>query len=84
MKIIVYIYTDPLLDTVPSPDDWGWEVDKIYEDLGKRTQLQQLLIDCQTETVNYLLLRRLEELGESLSQVSDHRDRLNQLYSTPL
>ncbi|MBD2277431.1 MULTISPECIES: recombinase family protein [Nostocales] len=76
MKIIVYIYTDPLLDTVPSPDDWGWEVDKIYEDLGKRTQLQQLLIDCQTETVNYLLLRRLEELGDSLSQVSD---RLNQI-----
>ena len=76
MKIIVYIYTDPLLDTVPSPDDWGWEVDKIYEDLGKRTQLQQLLIDCQTETVDYLLLRRLEELGDSLSQVSD---RLNQI-----
>ncbi|MDK2411464.1 recombinase family protein [Aphanizomenon sp. PH219] len=76
MKIIVYIYTDPLLDTVPSPDDWGWEVDKIYEDLGKRSQLQQLLIDCQTETVDYLLLRRLEELGDSLSQVSD---RLNQI-----
>ncbi|ALB40111.1 recombinase [Anabaena sp. WA102] len=76
MKIIVYIYTDPLLDTVPSPDDWGWEVDKIYEDLGKRTQLEQLLIDCQTETVNYLLVRRLEELGDSLSQVSD---RLNQI-----
>jgi hypothetical protein len=76
MKIIVYIYTDPLLDNVPNQNDWGWEVDKIYEDLGKRSQLQQLLIDCQTETVNYLLLRRLEELGDSLSQVSD---RLNQI-----
>ncbi|MTJ46907.1 recombinase family protein [Dolichospermum sp. UHCC 0259] len=76
MKIIVYIYTDPLLDPVPSQNDWGWEVDKIYEDLGKRTQLEQLLIDCQTETVNYLLVRRLEELGDSLSQVSD---RLNQI-----
>ncbi|WP_334310669.1 hypothetical protein [Dolichospermum circinale] len=81
MKIIVYIYTNSLLDTVPNQGDLGWEGDKIYEDLGKRTQLQQLLIDCQTETVNYLLLRRLEELGDSLSQVSD---RLNQLYSTPL
>jgi DNA invertase Pin-like site-specific DNA recombinase len=76
MKIIVYIYTDPLLDTVPNQDDWGWEVDKIYEDLGKRTQLEKLLTDCQTETVNYLLVRRLEELGNTLAQVSD---RLNQL-----
>ena len=76
MKIIVYIYTDPLLDTVPNQNDWGWEVDKIYEDLGKRSQLQQLLTDCQTETVNYLLVRRLEELGDTLVEVSD---RLNQL-----
>jgi hypothetical protein len=36
MKIIVYIYTVPLIDTVPNQNDWGWEVDKIYEDLGKR------------------------------------------------
>jgi DNA invertase Pin-like site-specific DNA recombinase len=76
MKIIVYIYTNPLLDPVPNQGDWGWEVDKIYEDLGKRTQLQQLLIDCQRETINYLLVRRLEELGDNLAQVSD---RLNQL-----
>ena len=76
MKIIVYIYTDPLLDNVPNQNDWGWEVDKIYEDLGKRSQLQQLLTDCQTETVNYLLVRRLEELGDTLVEVSD---RLNQL-----
>jgi DNA invertase Pin-like site-specific DNA recombinase len=76
MKIIVYIYTDPLLDTVPNQGDWGWEIDKIYEDLGKRTQLQQLLTDCQTETVNYLLVRRLDELGDTVAQVSD---RLNQL-----
>ncbi len=78
MKIIVYIYTDPLLDTPPNPDDWGWEVDKIYEDLGKRTQIEELLKDCQTEPVNYLLLRRLEELGDNLAQVSD---RLHQLES---
>ena len=31
MKIVVYIYTDPLLDTVPNQGDWGWEIDKIYE-----------------------------------------------------
>ncbi len=78
MKIIVYIYTDPLLDTDPNPDDWGWEVDKIYEDLGERTQIEQLLKDCQTAPVNYLLLLRLEELGDNLAQV---RDRLHQLES---
>ncbi|QEI40799.1 hypothetical protein BMF77_01377 [Dolichospermum sp. UHCC 0315A] len=36
MKIIVYIYTNSLLDTVPNQGDLGWEGDKIYEDLGKR------------------------------------------------
>ncbi|MDB9460133.1 recombinase family protein [Dolichospermum circinale CS-545/17] len=82
MKIIVYTYTDPLLDVLPTHSDWGWEVDRIYQDLGKRTQLQQLLTDLltdyqsQTETVNYLLVRRLEELGDTLTEVSD---RLKQL-----
>ncbi|MFN5871582.1 MAG: recombinase family protein [Aphanizomenon sp.] len=76
MKIVVYIYTDPLLDTVPNQGDWGWEIDKIYEDLGKRTQVKQLLTDCQTETINYLLVHRLEELGDNLAQISDN---LNQL-----
>ncbi|MBO1049562.1 MAG: hypothetical protein HEQ10_18395 [Dolichospermum sp. DEX182a] len=36
MKIIVYIYTNSLLNTVPNQGDLGWEGDKIYEDLGKR------------------------------------------------
>ncbi|MFN6035920.1 MAG: recombinase family protein, partial [Dolichospermum sp.] len=82
MKIIVYTYTDPLLDVLPTHSDWGWEVDRIYQDLGKRSQLQKLLTDLltdcqsQTETVNYLLVRRLEELGDTLTEVSD---RLNQL-----
>ncbi|MFN7851047.1 MAG: hypothetical protein ACK5OU_03560, partial [Dolichospermum sp.] len=59
VKIIVYTYTDPLLDVLPTHSDWGWEVDRIYQDLGKRSQLQQLLTDLlsdcqsQTETVNY-------------------------------
>jgi DNA invertase Pin-like site-specific DNA recombinase len=44
--------------------------------LGKRTQLKQLLTDCQTETINYLLVHRLEELGDNLAQISDN---LNQL-----
>ncbi|MBD2294011.1 recombinase family protein [Anabaena sphaerica FACHB-251] len=76
MKIIAYSFTEPLLETSPDQASWGWEIDRIYQDLGERSQLQQLLNDCDTEPANYLLLRRLEELGDTLEQVSD---RLNQL-----
>ncbi|MBD2613002.1 recombinase family protein [Nostoc punctiforme FACHB-252] len=84
MKIIAYSYTDPLLESSADDSSWGWEVDKVYQDLGKgessgyaaRSQLQKLLADCQTEAVDYLLIRRLEELGDTLEQVSD---RLNEL-----
>lgn len=70
MKIIAYSYSDPLLET-PNPDAWGWEVERIYQDLGKREQLQQLVRDCQIEPADCLLIRRLEELGDSLQEVSD-------------
>ncbi|AFZ23173.1 site-specific recombinase, DNA invertase Pin [Cylindrospermum stagnale PCC 7417] len=84
MKIFAYTYTDPLLEAVPDETNWGWEIDRVYQDLGKRessghasrTQLQQLLTDCETEATAYLLIRRLEELGDTLEEVSD---RLNQL-----
>jgi DNA invertase Pin-like site-specific DNA recombinase len=76
MRIIAYIYSDPLLETAPDQASWGWEVDRVYQDLGKRSQLQQLLNDCKAEPVNYLLIRRLEELGDTIAQVSNY---LNQL-----
>ncbi|AFY46566.1 site-specific recombinase, DNA invertase Pin [Nostoc sp. PCC 7524] len=76
MKIIAYVYTNPLLETSPVSIDWGREVERVYEDLGKRSGLYELLTDCQTESVDCLLVRRLEELGDNLEQVSD---RLNQL-----
>lgn len=76
MKIIAYVYTDPLLETSPVSIDWGREVERVYEDLGKRSGLYELLTNCQTEGVDCLLVRRLEELGDNLEQVSD---RLNQL-----
>jgi DNA invertase Pin-like site-specific DNA recombinase len=81
MKIIAYSYTDPLLESSPDQADWGWEVDRVYEDLGKpdsseRSQLQQLFTDCQTEPADYLLIRRLEELGDTVEEISD---RLNKL-----
>ncbi|WP_353932801.1 recombinase family protein [Okeanomitos corallinicola TIOX110] len=76
MKIIAYSYTNPLLETSPNQNIWGWEIDQIYQDLGKRTQLQQLINDCKKQPANYLLIRRLEELGDNLEQVNNY---LNQL-----
>ena len=75
MKIIAYLYSDPLLELTPDRSLWGWEIDQIYQDIATekatRPQLQKLLLDCQTEPVDYMLVRRLEELGDSLPEVSD-------------
>ncbi|HAJ63420.1 MAG TPA: recombinase family protein, partial [Cyanobacteria bacterium UBA8543] len=76
MKIIAYSYSDPLLEPPPDPTVWGWEVERVYQDLGKRFELEQLLSDCQTEPADYLLIRRLEELGDSVEEISD---RLTQI-----
>jgi DNA invertase Pin-like site-specific DNA recombinase len=71
MKIIAYTYSEPLLESAPNSTIWGWEIEHIYQDLGKRIELEQLLIDCQTKPAQYLLIRRLEELGDSLQDISD-------------
>jgi DNA invertase Pin-like site-specific DNA recombinase len=70
MKIFAYTYSDPLLEPTPDPTTWEWELDAIYQDLGKRSQLQKLFNDCKTEPPNCLLIRRLEELGDTLDEVS--------------
>ena len=79
MKIIAYSYSDPLLESAPAPGFWGQEVDRIYQDLGGRQQLQQLLKDCQTEPIKYLLIQRFEELGDTLQQVCSHLAQLENL-----
>lgn len=83
MKTIAYSYTDPLLESAPDAAIWGWEVDRIYQDLGDRQQLQQLLQDCQSESDDsseiYLLVRRLEELGDSVQAVGDRLTELETL-----
>lgn len=79
MKIIAYSYSDPLLESPPDRSIWGLEVDKIYQDLGKRQQLFQLLEDCQINTPEYLLIRNLEELGDSVEEISDRMTQLETL-----
>ncbi|MBP0001860.1 MAG: recombinase family protein [Cyanobacteria bacterium SID2] len=79
MKIVVYVYSDPLYESPPDSAAWGWEVDRIYRDLGKRQQLLQLIEDCRQGDIGYVLLRRLEELGETVEQVCDRLDRFREL-----
>ncbi len=72
MKIVAYLYSDPILESVPDTAIWGWEVDQIYQDSdNRRPHLQELLQDCQAHPLDYLLLRQLAELGQSLEEVSD-------------
>ncbi|MBE9185351.1 recombinase family protein [Microcoleus sp. LEGE 07076] len=79
MQIIAYSYSEPLLEPAPAAEIWGREVDRIYQDLGGRQQLQQLLKDCQTQPVKYLLIQRFEELGDTLQQVCAHLAQLETL-----
>jgi DNA invertase Pin-like site-specific DNA recombinase len=78
MKIIAYLYSDPLLESPADPTVWGLEVDQVYQDLGGRQQLQQLLAVAQVEPADYLLIQRLDALGDTVEEVST---RLTQLES---
>lgn len=80
--IFLYSYSDPLLEPAPDISAWGWKCDRIYQDQGARSQLQQLLQDCALEsrqTEISLRLRQLAELGDSLNAISDCLAQLSQL-----
>ncbi|MDJ1177162.1 recombinase family protein [Roseofilum capinflatum] len=73
MKIFAYVWCDPILESPPDPTIWGWEVDRIYQDLGDRAQLNTLFQDLEKEEETeelYLLIRRLEELGDTLETMA--------------
>jgi DNA invertase Pin-like site-specific DNA recombinase len=71
VKIIAYLHSDPLLESPPDPSVWGLEVAQVYQDLGGRQQLLQLLADCESEPADYLLIQRLEQLGDSMEEIGD-------------
>ncbi len=77
--VIAYLYQDPLLEPEVGPIAWGQPVDRIYWDRGDRTQLVQLLQDCRGGAVMYLLLRRLEDLGDTVAAICDCCWQLHQL-----
>ena len=74
MRLVAYLYSDPLLDS-PSQPEWGVAVERVYQDLGDRHAWQQLIQDCQ-DPPDCLLVRRLEEFGDTPTEVGD---RLAQL-----
>jgi DNA invertase Pin-like site-specific DNA recombinase len=73
VKIVAYSYCHPLLDT---PTTWGEEVSQVYQDLGDRFALEQLLQDTLTNPPEILLLRCLDELGDTLEEISDRVQHL--------
>jgi DNA invertase Pin-like site-specific DNA recombinase len=77
--IIAYCYCDPLLESPPDLSIWGVEIDRLYLDRGDRTQLGQLLQDCQTHPPRSLLVRRLAELGRNVIEVSSCVQKLENL-----
>ncbi len=79
MQIIAYIYTDLLIEEPPSVEIWGWEVDRVYHDLGERDRLDQLLQDCREQGCDYILVRRLDELGDSVRDVQQILAKLQSL-----
>ncbi|MBW4467723.1 MAG: recombinase family protein [Pegethrix bostrychoides GSE-TBD4-15B] len=79
---LLYSYSDPLLESIPDISTWGWTFDRLYQDLGARTQFQQLLQDCATEFGQQdlqLRVRQLGELGDSLGAIGDCLKQLAQL-----
>ncbi len=71
MRTVAYLYSDPLLDRSPDPDLWGWDVDWVYQDIGDRHQLAQLLQDAATTPIDYVLVRQFDDLGDSVQSVGD-------------
>ncbi len=74
-----YTYSNPLLEQVPEPVSLGWEVDRVYQDVGKRLELQQLFKDCQINPPDCVFIRRLEELGDSVEEVTSNLSQFEEM-----
>lgn len=73
MTTVAYAYSDPLLESPPDDDRWGDDVVRVYQDLGDRLQLRQLLQDCTSADtpIDTVIVRRLDELGDTVEDVGD-------------
>ncbi len=69
MQIVAYTYTEPTIEDPPELEIWGWEIDRVYRDVGRHAELDRLLADCQELGCDYLLVRKLAELGDTVADV---------------
>jgi DNA invertase Pin-like site-specific DNA recombinase len=80
MRTVAYIYYDAAWEERPDWSVWGWQLDTVYEDADtQRSQLQSLLKDAAQSPPEHLVLRHLEELGDSLSSVTQVLTQLEAL-----
>lgn len=79
VKKIAYIYSDPLWETTPETSTFPPEIERIYQDFGGRQQLEQLLVESQTEQPENLLIRSLADLGDSVQEVCDRLQEIESL-----
>lgn len=76
--IIAYLYIDPLFESAVVSYNWQQEV-RIYRDYGQRTELERLIADCKNNPPQYLLLRSIEELGDTITEICDRLKLLESL-----
>ncbi|MGK7939566.1 MAG: recombinase family protein [Crocosphaera sp.] len=79
MIVFAYFYSEPLLESDLNININQLSLDRIYHDLGARCELEKLLNDCYQKPPNYLLIRKLEELGDSGKNVKNNYQKLTQL-----
>ncbi len=80
MHTVAYLYYDAAWEDQPDVSTWGWSVDTVYEDAdARRSQLQSLLQDATQSPPDHLVLRHLEELGDSLTAVTQVLTQLESL-----
>lgn len=79
MRSIAYIYCDPVWEATVDCTTWGWDFTQIYEDVDpSRPQLCHLLAEVKTTPPDFLVVRRLEELGDSLQILTERLMALEQ------
>ncbi|WP_404788212.1 recombinase zinc beta ribbon domain-containing protein [Altericista sp. CCNU0014] len=80
MRTVAYLYYDAAWEDRPNPSAWGWQFDAVYEDTDpRRSQLQALLVESIQDPPAFLVLRHLEELGDSLAAVTRALSQLESL-----
>ena len=74
-KVIAYHYSHPLLETTELPEVWAGDDIQVYQDFGGegggRSQLAQLLQDCQDGDIQQVQVRQLADLGDSPIAVAE-------------